>query len=54
MWFLWGLLMWFGCHTALNLCLSFSRKYKDSNYGMDLYVALVACVGATIFCVFIS
>ncbi|MBU1094525.1 MAG: hypothetical protein KKH01_08690 [Firmicutes bacterium] len=52
MWFLWGLLMWFGCHTALNLCLSFSRKYKDSNYGMDLYVAIgagVACVGATIF-----
>ena len=52
MWFLWGLLMWFGCHYALNMFLSFSTKYKNSRDGMDLYVAVgfgVACLGATIF-----
>ena len=52
MWFLWGLLMWFGCHYALNMCLSFSTKYKKSKDGLDLYVAIgtgVACLGATIF-----
>lgn len=52
MWFLWGLLMWFGCHYALNMCLSFSTKYKNTKDGFDLYVAMgtgVACLGATIF-----
>ena len=52
MWFLWGLLMWFVCHFALNLCLSFSREYKNSNEGMYLYVAIgagVACLCAIFF-----
>src|SRR5690554_5753957 len=52
MWFLWGLLMWFGCHYALNMSLSFSTKYKYSKDGFDLYVAIgtgVACLGAAIF-----
>lgn len=52
MWFLWGLLMWFGCHWVFNLCLSFSYEYKKTNEGIDLFVAIgtgVACVGATIF-----
>lgn len=50
--FLWGLLMWFSCHFALNLCLSFSTKYKKNNEGIDLFVAIgagVACAGVTIF-----
>ena len=54
MWFLWGLLMWFGCHYALNMCLSFSTKYKITKDGFDLYVAMgtgMACIGAAFFAV---
>lgn len=51
MWFLWGLLMWIGCHTAINLFLSFLSKYKENKNGIDLYVSIgagIACAGATI------
>lgn len=52
MWFLWGFLMFFICHIAMNLFLSFIKEYNETQEGMNLFVAfgaVVFYVGALIF-----
>lgn len=52
MWFLWGFLMFFVCHIAMNVFLSFVKKYNRNKQGMDLFVligAVVFWIGALIF-----